>query len=252
MNVARLSPRRDRSSARRPSALWRVVTDRLCQDRLPWPLRFPLRLALAGAVAAASFAIELPPLQGAEWQGTPWATYGRDHEAVCRRPGPVFRTLDAVAGGIERLFHLDRQQHACDELQCDDACDTATLRALELQPGEVIHLDRSPQAPAPDRQAPDRQRLEPLPPPGSPSNRRRQENRTRPETQEDGSIFDALSDPFEDDAASLRRRPGGSGGSREHRKMRPISETTAPLMRLDPPVRQTTGASSRRTAAHVR
>lgn len=223
MNRAPLSPCCDRSKTpdrRRP-----VSTI----------LRLPVRLLLTGVITAGWLATGLPELRGGDWQGTPWATYGHDHLAVNRGPGPIYRTLDAVAGGIERLFGLKKRSHACDAFGCDDACDAATPHSM-LPPGEFLPMERSPQPmrstprpstggglPAtppqpvePRQQPPSR----PLPPP--------------PVQQEEESIFDALSDPFKDDSASFR------GG------LRPHSQTTAPLLRVpDAPVRQTAAAARR-------
>lgn len=50
--------------------------------------------------------------------------------------GPVYRTLDALAGGIEMVIDVAssmgrKSATSCDELSCDDACDAATISQLE-------------------------------------------------------------------------------------------------------------------------
>ena len=167
---------------------------------------------------------------GDRWQGTAWDGYGREHESwrsAQWRPGPIYQTLDAVAGGIEKLFRLDRRSagHGArwpgGDSGCDDACDAATLLLIESgggsprplapgddrdRPGPLVPDVR--QAPAPGGAAPSVRpsppRTRPLPPPpGQPAV-------PPPPPRQDpdgGSIFDALGDPFEDDSAS--RSPRG-------------------------------------------
>ena len=38
-----------------------------------------------------------------------------------KKPNPIYRSLDAVAGGIEKLFGLDKCNKCCDETACDEA-----------------------------------------------------------------------------------------------------------------------------------
>lgn len=166
------------------------------------------------------------------WQGTAWDGYGRVHEPSRHtrwRPGPIYQTLDAVAGGIEKLFRLDRRpghqglrrpggDSGCDDA-CDDACDAATLLLIESggrlshpfgpaddrdlsEPPEVVEpnvrrMTPPPVVAPPVRPSPPGTRPLP-PPPGPPA------VPPRPQLQEPdgGSIFDALGDPFEDDSAS--------------------------------------------------
>ena len=174
---------------------------------------------------------------GDRWQGTAWDGYGREHEswrATPWRPGPIYQTLDAVAGGIEKLFRLDRRsaphgaRRAGGDSACDDGCDAATLLLIESgrgssrplapgddrdRPGRLVPDVR--QAPAAGGAAPSVRpsppRTRPLPPPPGqpavPQQRQRQE-------PDGGSIFDALGDPFEDDAASRVPRGRGSIATR--------------------------------------
>lgn len=51
--------------------------------------------------------------------------------------GPLFKTLDLVAGGIETVLQKTvlagkRQSPACDSPLCDDGCDAVTLHELEM------------------------------------------------------------------------------------------------------------------------
>lgn len=55
--------------------------------------------------------------------------------------GPIFHTLDTIAGGIEAVLHrtvLPSHRRGagpcCDSAGCDDACDQMTLRHLEMSP----------------------------------------------------------------------------------------------------------------------
>ncbi len=167
---------------------------------------------------------------GGDWEGTAWADYRHGGPAIRRGHGPIYRTLDAVAGGIERVFGLRSRGHGCDEAGCDDGCDDATLHALmpghrhALPPGTAfshpglipvpsrgaeLPSSRPPSDDSPSTRPP---RTESLPAPGSDDD---------PE-----SFFDTLSDPFQDDSAGLPPvRPGGK--TRERDDLGPYTETTA-------------------------
>lgn len=83
-------------------------------------------------------------------------------------PKPIYKALDAVAGGIEKVLGLDKIHcgpgcdAGCDEVFCDDGCDAATLYELS-QPSEPQYFHQpQPIAPAaPVHQAP---RAVPAPP----------------------------------------------------------------------------------------
>ena len=193
---------------------------------------------LAGTIASA-------PLGacGGDWERTPWAGYRRGGPAIRQGPGPIYRTLDAVAGGIERVFGLHSRGHGCDEAGCDDGCDTATLHALmpghghPLPPGTAFpHPGLIPvpsrEAEVPSDRLPSHRPPSHRPPSDdSPSLRRpRSESLPEPGSDEDdpGSFFDTLSDPFEDDSAGLQPvRPGVA--ARERDALRPYTDTTAPM-----------------------
>lgn len=53
----------------------------------------------------------------------------------------LYKALDAFAGGVERLFCLDRCDSRCDESVCDDGCDSAMFDELMLPmpPTEIQH-----------------------------------------------------------------------------------------------------------------
>jgi hypothetical protein len=57
-----------------------------------------------------------------------------------KKPNLVYKALDSVAGGIEKLFGLDKcGTNACDmmEVPCDDGCDTIMMH--EMPSSEVIY-----------------------------------------------------------------------------------------------------------------
>ncbi len=70
---------------------------------------------------------------------------------------PVYKVLDSVAGGIEKLLCIDKlnccsanccsggRTGACDDLSCDDGCDGATLEAFSLSESDVhFHQSQPP------------------------------------------------------------------------------------------------------------
>ena len=64
----------------------------------------------------------------------------------------IYKSLDALAGGIEKVLGLDKSC-GCDEFGCDDACDAATMQELMMMPVEpmqlpsVTHSHSTPSAP---------------------------------------------------------------------------------------------------------
>jgi hypothetical protein len=65
------------------------------------------------------------------------------HGSGWQPQGPIFKTLDALAGGIESVLRrtgVTAGQRAacdgigCDAIRCDDGCDHTTLRQLEGHP----------------------------------------------------------------------------------------------------------------------
>lgn len=75
--------------------------------------------------------------------------------------GPVYKTLDTLAGGIETIFRLGDQGKArCDE-NCDDGCDHVMLQELS-NPVDLNQIYLAPAAPAPLHSVP--QHSAPLPP----------------------------------------------------------------------------------------
>ncbi len=57
-----------------------------------------------------------------------------------RKPGPIYRGLDALAGGIEKLFRLDKCNAGCgcDSASCDGGC------GFEMGGGGMIPVQSSP------------------------------------------------------------------------------------------------------------
>jgi len=69
--------------------------------------------------------------------------------------GPVYKTLDSIAGGIETIFRLgDQGKKHCDE-SCEDGCDHVLLQELSA-PVDLNQIYLVPTAPAPPRSAPPR------------------------------------------------------------------------------------------------
>lgn len=196
--------------------------------------KFRASLALlAGTLASAPLGAS-----AGDWEGTPWAAYGGGGPVIRREAGPIYRTLDVVAGGIERVFGLHSRGHRCDEPGCDDACDAATLQALTPGHGHPIPPGTpfphpgfiptpSDQANGPFREAPSFDPPSTRPPSTRPP---RTESLPAPGSGDDesGSFFENLSDPFEDDSAGLRPlRPDVE--RQESSALRPFAETTAPM-----------------------
>ncbi|TWU64818.1 hypothetical protein [Crateriforma conspicua] len=93
---------------------------------------------------------------------------------------PLYKALDALAGGIERALFLDRDHHGkvtqCDDISgCDDACDAATLQTLQqweqsppLAVPQPIPIDAMPSNAVPSNAVPsDAVPVQPLPPNGT-------------------------------------------------------------------------------------
>ena len=163
----------------------------------------PARLIASVLLVLGGWAAQPSTALAADCGCNPWSQHRCDACTYDVGPGPVYRTLDAFAGGIERLLGLDKHPAHCDRSGCDDACDAALLHEMQMPRGEVWEVappnmpsELRPVRPAqpgsqgaePRRMPPERD-AEPLPSP----------------EQDGGSIFDALSDPFEDDSASSRR-----------------------------------------------
>lgn len=167
----------------------------------------------------------------------------------------VYRALDAVAGGIEKLFGLNKrgnQSNDCDALLCDDACDAAMLDELML-PLPVMTHDHSQHTHA----YPEQHYSTPLPPaiqpapsyadpshglqpaPTIPTPALTVEPQILPPKiptlklkPTEGSLFDTLSNPFGDDEARVRiprpvrptsyQRPSSERPSNEQGLLRPI------------------------------
>jgi hypothetical protein len=80
--------------------------------------------------------------------GGQMALAGNGH-ATHSPQGPLFKTLDLVAGGIETVLQKTvlagkRQPPACDAPLCDDGCDAVTLHELEMYSLDAPALMPSP------------------------------------------------------------------------------------------------------------
>ena len=129
-----------------------------------------------------------------------------------REPGPIYKTLDAFAGGIEKLLQLDGSSGSA---ACDDACDAAMVRELSQPAFPPAPLPPQPGA-APQRH----RRVIPhgeLPAPASPQHAepmRMSSPKFQPLSPESGSGAqeaaprDGASDPFLDDSVSVDPRGG--------------------------------------------
>ncbi len=127
--------------------------------------------------------------------------------------GPIFKTLDALAGGIESILErtvLSRRKTGscdaagCDAIGCDDACDAVTLQQLEplprrgIAPGQPLRRPL-PQVPADRRVGPpvlssEKGWIESFTP-SPPSSIHGQPRPATPQNQH----YDTLPDPFLDD-----------------------------------------------------
>lgn len=62
--------------------------------------------------------------------------------------GPIFKTLDALAGGIEAVLERTvlsgRKASACDAAGCDDACDHGTLQQFDPDWSPGLSYDQGP------------------------------------------------------------------------------------------------------------
>ncbi|TWT83674.1 hypothetical protein CA13_51410 [Planctomycetes bacterium CA13] len=112
-----------------------------------------LRLAIAGvlslAISSQSSILSASDC-GCETCEMPFASMddcscGCDVSAACPpKHNPLYRTLDAFAGGIEKLFGLDKCPPAkgfCDESLCDGACDSAPIDIGMMSIPEPMMLD---------------------------------------------------------------------------------------------------------------
>lgn len=191
---------------------------------------------------------------------------------TCRSPhlrcqNPILQTLDTVAGGIEKIFGLDRCTSAgctsasCGSSCCDGGCDAGLPMVFERSPTPIEHHhhhDAAPEKTSPRHASPSLPIVPPLAPAPSqpkmtkprivtpdaapallepearevaprvpemtaprlvptemqPRTLPEPKNEVQPEPKKDGSIFDALDnlddldDPFQEDAARLRRQYG--------------------------------------------
>ena len=214
----------------------------------------------------------------------------------------IYKSLDALAGGIEKVLGLDKSSR-CDEFGCDDACDAASMHELMLpmapmqiesaapthvHPPARTHVspapmygDSTPYIPTP-HYVPERQYApsvpspvpneveipSAMPPAGSetievmpPTHEAIPQPTPESQPNKDGSLFDALDDPFRDDEARTYRpyrnvRPSGylqRAGSATSQQRRgsiavphpgtPARKAThrTPTPSLNAPVRQTSG-----------
>ena len=235
----------------------------------------------------------------------------------------IFKSLDAIAGGIEKALGLEKSS-GCDALGCDDACDAANMQDLmmPMHPAEIPmnghsapalsapivttpHVSAPPSAPidvrpmgppayhSPRAVPSGPSATQPMAPaqpavpsgpslgaPGmdapAPPSRTTPDVRPpipkpipspvpEPKSNDDGSLFDALDDPFSDDevrsyrpyrnvrpsgylqrtgSASGNRRAGGAYRSRMGTPAREATHRTTNPPRLEP-VRQTSGIDAR-------
>jgi len=114
------------------------------------------------------------------WIGSPTTSFAGDGPSVFgRKPqGPIFRTLDAFAGGIERVLEKTvlsngKGKPGCDSQSCDDGCDAITLHQLDMHRGGQIVIPEvyqpsptakplmPPMPPAPDHSVPPMIAVEP-------------------------------------------------------------------------------------------
>lgn len=100
------------------------------------------------------------------WAGDATTAFAANGPGILdRKPsGPIFKTLDAFAGGIELVLEKTvlkntRKKHGCDSQSCDDGCDTIMLHELSMPPGSKVAVPEAYQ-PQPAAES----RLEKVPP----------------------------------------------------------------------------------------
>jgi len=88
------------------------------------------------------------------WLGGSAASLAGDGPGVFGRipQGPIFKTLDAFAGGIERVLEKTvlsngKAKRGCDSPSCDDGCDAITLHQLDLYRGGQMAVPPMPPMP---------------------------------------------------------------------------------------------------------
>lgn len=200
-------------------------------------------------VMAAAMSLAASPLQAGDCHCHQGPHHVSDTYCDCQpdwgKPaghGPIYKTLDAFAGGIEKLFRLGPKGNACDAA-CDDACDAAMIDELSQpawpltmsqpgQPGSEPARPRASTSPAPsaarDPLRMSSPKIQPLSQNDIPERRfERSPRGYRPAPQRsrgsespsdrrrvpaagsdasEGAPADALSDPFVDDSVRLQRR----------------------------------------------
>lgn len=84
------------------------------------------------------------------WIGGPAAAFAGDGPgAFGRKPqGPIFKTLDAFAGGIELVLEKTvlssgKGKRGCDSQSCDDGCDAITLHQLDMHRGGQMAVPKT-------------------------------------------------------------------------------------------------------------
>lgn len=83
---------------------------------------------------------------------------GEGRGILDRQPsGPIFKTLDALAGGIELVLEKTvlgsgAGKRGCDTQACDDGCDAVRLHQLRIRPGSKVAVPEAyqPLHPMPD------------------------------------------------------------------------------------------------------
>lgn len=142
-------------------------------------------------------------------------------DAAAKKHNPLFRTLDALAGGIEKVLGLDKCKSShggCDEALCDGGCDASPYyEAMMPHPQSAPIMSEShsyqpvppPPVVAPHQTSP----RQSYGAPRSPMHMSQPRIQTPMPIQKrenvdsgGGSLFDNLSDPFSDEARRTQKQ----------------------------------------------
>ena len=92
--------------------------------------RFAVAVTLGAAIASPA-GVVASTASAADCDRAFFTCDGYASAGTSREHGPIYKTLDAVAGGIEKVFGLDKRHHrGCDAGSCDNGCDAAAMHEL--------------------------------------------------------------------------------------------------------------------------
>ncbi len=105
------------------------------------------RLGLAAACLATMATANLPATSQVS-AGAPSCGCADECDGGCgREHGPIYKTLDTVAGGIEKLLFFSLKHRVgggCDEMACDDGCDAMTMADMMMYEETHVPMGMAP------------------------------------------------------------------------------------------------------------